>query len=55
MGAINSSDRIAATIYSLGTWFVSGIRVYVQTCIKKIVYLPIIIIIIVCNEDKHHI
>jgi hypothetical protein len=25
MGAINSSDRIAATLYSLGTWFVSGI------------------------------
>jgi hypothetical protein len=27
MGAINSSDRIAATMYSLGTWFVSGIYV----------------------------
>jgi hypothetical protein len=27
MGAINSSDRIAATLYSLGTWFISGIRV----------------------------
>jgi hypothetical protein len=27
MGAINSSDRIAATLYSLGTWFVSGICV----------------------------
>jgi hypothetical protein len=25
MGTINSSDRIAATLYSLGTWFVSGI------------------------------
>jgi hypothetical protein len=27
MGTINSSDRIAATLYSLGTWFVSGIYV----------------------------
>jgi hypothetical protein len=25
MGTINSSDRIAATLYSLGTLFVSGI------------------------------
>jgi hypothetical protein len=25
MGTINSSDRIAATLYSLGTWFVSRI------------------------------
>jgi hypothetical protein len=24
IGAINSSDRIAATLCSLGTWFVSG-------------------------------
>jgi hypothetical protein len=27
MDTINSSDRIAATLYSLGTWFVSGIYV----------------------------
>jgi hypothetical protein len=27
MGAINSSDRIVATLYSLGTWFVSGLYV----------------------------
>jgi hypothetical protein len=45
MGTINSSDRIAATLYSLGTWFVSGIYVYIP-CIKEIVSLPIIIIII---------
>jgi hypothetical protein len=32
MGTINSSDRIAATLYSLGTWFVSGI--YVNTLHK---------------------
>jgi hypothetical protein len=28
MSTINSSDRIAATLYSLGTWFVSGIYIY---------------------------
>jgi hypothetical protein len=27
MGTINSSDRIAATLCCLGTWFVSGIYV----------------------------
>jgi hypothetical protein len=27
MGTINSSGRIATTLYSLGTWFVSGIYV----------------------------
>jgi hypothetical protein len=34
MGTINSSDRIAAPLYSLGTWFVSGICVYVYTLHK---------------------
>jgi hypothetical protein len=29
MGTINSSDRIATTLYCLGTWFVSGIYEYV--------------------------
>jgi hypothetical protein len=27
IGSINSNDRIAATVCSLGTWFVSGIYV----------------------------
>jgi hypothetical protein len=27
IGTINSNDRIAATVYSLGTWFVWGIYV----------------------------
>ena len=27
IGTININDRIAATLYSLGTWFVSGIYV----------------------------
>jgi hypothetical protein len=46
MGTIKRSDRIAATLYCLGTLFVSGIYVSIP-CIKKIVFLPIIIIIII--------
>jgi hypothetical protein len=46
MSTINSSDRIAATLYSLGTWFVSGIYVQIP-CIKEIIPLPIILIIII--------
>jgi hypothetical protein len=38
MGSINSSNRIAATLYSLGTWFVSGICVSIP-CIKEIVMM----------------
>jgi hypothetical protein len=49
MGAINSIDKIAATLSSLGTWLVSGIYVYIS-CIKEIVSLPIIIIIIIIIE-----
>jgi len=29
VATINSNERIAATLYSLGTWFVSGIYVYI--------------------------
>jgi hypothetical protein len=36
VGTINSSDRIAETFYSLGTWFVSEIYVKIP-CIKEIV------------------
>jgi hypothetical protein len=46
MGTINSSDRMAATLYCLGTGFVSGIYVYIP-CIKEIVIIIIIIIIII--------
>jgi hypothetical protein len=46
MGTMNSSDRIAATLCSLGTWFVSGIYVKIP-CIKEIVSLTVIIIIII--------
>jgi hypothetical protein len=34
MGTINSSDRIAATLYSLRTLFVSGIYVGINTLHK---------------------
>jgi hypothetical protein len=46
MGTINSSDRIAATLYSLGTFFVSGIYVLIP-CIKEIVVMMMTIIIII--------
>jgi hypothetical protein len=42
MGTINSRDRIAATLCSLGTLFVSGIPF-----IKEIVVVMMIIIIII--------
>jgi hypothetical protein len=51
MDAVNVSDRIAATLYSLGTWFVSGICVLIP-CIKEIVGI-IIIIIIIINTEVH--
>jgi hypothetical protein len=40
---INSSNRIAAILYSLGTLFVSGIYVQIP-CIKGRVSLPVIVI-----------
>jgi hypothetical protein len=46
-GTINSNDRITATLYSLGTGFVSGICVWIR-CIKdKMVMMMIMIIIII--------
>ena len=33
-GTINNKDRIAATMYPLGTWFVSGICVWLP-CTKE--------------------
>jgi hypothetical protein len=42
---MNSNNRIAATVYSLGTLFVSGIYVQIP-CIKEIMTMIIIIIII---------
>jgi hypothetical protein len=38
---MNSNKRIAATVYSLGTMFVSGIYVQIP-CIKEIVTIIII-------------
>jgi hypothetical protein len=46
MGTINSSDRMAATLYCLGTWFVSGIYLKIP-CIKETVMMMIIIIIVI--------
>jgi hypothetical protein len=39
---MNSNKRIAATVYSLGTLFVSGIYVQIS-CIKEIMTIIIII------------
>jgi len=43
---MNSNTRIAATQCSLGTWFVSGIYVYIPY-IKEVVMMMMIIIIII--------
>jgi hypothetical protein len=43
---INNKDRIAATIYSLGTRFFSGICVWIP-CVKETMMMMIIIIIII--------
>jgi hypothetical protein len=48
MGTINSNNRTAATMYSLGTLFVSGIYVEIP-CITEIMMMMIIIIIIRYN------
>ena len=51
-GTINNKDRIAATMYPLGTWFVSGIFVWLpyiketMMIMMKIIIIIIIIIII---------
>jgi hypothetical protein len=45
MGTINSSDRVAATLYSLGTWFVLGIYVQIP-CIKDTVMMMVVMIIL---------
>jgi hypothetical protein len=42
IGTMNSNKRIAATAYSLGTLFVSGIYVQIP-CIKEIMMTTIII------------
>jgi uncharacterized membrane protein len=43
---MNNNDRIAATVYSLGTWFVSGKYVCIP-CIKEIMRMMMMIIIII--------
>ena len=44
-GTINNKDRIAATMYPLGTWFVWGMCVWIP-CIKETMMMMIIIIMI---------
>jgi hypothetical protein len=48
MGTINSSDRVAVTLYSLGNMASLG-NIYINTPHKGIVSLPIIIIIRDCT------
>jgi hypothetical protein len=54
MGTINSSDRMAATLYSLGTLFVLGIHVEIP-CIMEIVMIimmmivVVVVVVVVCN------
>jgi hypothetical protein len=43
---MNSNKRIAATVYSLGTLFVSGIYVQIP-CIKEIMTMMMMIMIII--------
>jgi len=43
---MNNNNRIATTLYSLGTSFVSGIYVYIPR-IKEMMMMTIIIIIII--------
>ena len=43
-GTINNKQRIAATMYPLGTWFVSGICVWIL-CTKEMTMMMIMIII----------
>ena len=43
---MNSNNRIAATLYSLGTQFVSGI-----SCIKEMMMMMMIIIIIIIRDS----
>jgi len=42
---------MAATMYSLGTWFVSGICVYIP-CIKETMMMMMIIIIIIIRRRR---
>jgi hypothetical protein len=53
MGTMNSNKRIAATVYSLGTLFVSGIYVQIP-CIKEIMTMIIIIIVIIQKIRQQH-
>jgi hypothetical protein len=44
---MNNNNRVAATIYSLGTWFVSGICVWIPCIKEKMMMMMMMIIIII--------
>ena len=46
---MNNKDRRAATIYTLGTWFVSGLCVWIP-CIKQTMMMIMIIIVIIISH-----
>ena len=46
MSTMNSNTRIAATQCSLGTWFVSGIYVWIP-CIQEISMMMMLMVIII--------
>jgi hypothetical protein len=55
----NNNNRIAAILYSLGTWFVSGIYVQIP-CMKEITLMMMMMMIIImvhrssCKILKEH-
>jgi hypothetical protein len=49
---MNNKDRIPATIYPLGTWFVSGLCVWIP-CIKEKMMIMMMIIIIIIITVSH--
>jgi len=43
---MNNKDRIATTMYPLGTWFVSGICVWIP-CIKEMMMMTAMMMMII--------
>jgi hypothetical protein len=53
IGTMNSNKRIAATVHSLGTLFVSGIYVQIPYIMEIMTIIIIIILKSVCTPWKH--
>jgi hypothetical protein len=47
MGHHKQQDRTDATMYSLGTWFVSGICVWIPCIMEKMMMVVIVVILII--------